>query len=365
MISGGPGRKRRVTSGRAIRGRGRGRGVQGNSSDDDAKRTRISKAMSWALRHGADELRLPMAPDGFVAVDALLAALARGSRALTGVSLADVERIVTECPKQRFALSRTGAGAGGGALRIRANQGHTLRRVHDEALLTRVRGAAEAPVCVHGTYERAWRGPTGIATAGLSRMARNHVHFATGLPGEDGVRSGMRGDVQLLIYVDVGAAMAAGLEFLRSQNGVLLCAGDARGIISPRFFHKVMRVSDGTELLLQCAAAATAAPAAASGAAPTPALDPNDTKKLKELKPAQMKDQLKARGLSTQGNKKELFARLLEACEISVAGGGGGAWRPRFAAGPPLAPAVRGHGASTGRDRGRGGLGRGSQGGGR
>lgn len=43
-------------------------------------------------------------------------------------------------------------------------------------------------------------------------------------------------------------------------------------------------------------------------------LDPKDIKK---LKPAQMKDQLKARGLSTQGNKKELLARLLEACKIS------------------------------------------------
>ena len=34
------------------------------------------------------------------------------------------------------------------------------------------------------------------------------------------------------------------------------------------------------------------------------------------MKPAQMKDQLKARGLSTQGNKKDLLARLLEACKI-------------------------------------------------
>merc|ERR1712100_1002465 len=45
-------------------------------------------------------------------------------------------------------------------------------------------------------------------------------------------------------------------------------------------------------------------------------LDGLDPKDIKKMKPAQMKDQLKARGLSTQGNKKDLLARLLEAYKI-------------------------------------------------
>ena len=37
----------------------------------------LSKAMSWALRHGAAKLQLPLRPDGFVPVTALLRALER------------------------------------------------------------------------------------------------------------------------------------------------------------------------------------------------------------------------------------------------------------------------------------------------
>ena len=38
-----------------------------------------------------------------------------------------------------------------------------------------------------------------------------------------------------------------------------------------------------------------------------------DKRKVKKMKPAQLKEELKLRGLSTQGNAKELVARLTEA----------------------------------------------------
>jgi RNA:NAD 2'-phosphotransferase (TPT1/KptA family) len=43
-------------------------------------------------------------------------------------------------------------------------------------------------VCVHGTTEKAW---DIIQKEGLKPMTRNHIHFATGLPKEDGVISGL------------------------------------------------------------------------------------------------------------------------------------------------------------------------------
>ena len=79
-------------------------------------------------------------------------------------------------------------------------------------------------------------------------MRRNHVHFAVGLPGTSGVISGMRGDVELLVYVDVAAAMVAGLQFFISSNNVVLCAGDDQGLIAPRFFSRVVRTSDGSQM---------------------------------------------------------------------------------------------------------------------
>jgi hypothetical protein len=43
-------------------------------------------------------------------------------------------------------------------------------------------------VCVHGTYTKLM---DQIWEQGLKRMKRNHIHFATGLPEDDGVISGM------------------------------------------------------------------------------------------------------------------------------------------------------------------------------
>lgn len=43
-------------------------------------------------------------------------------------------------------------------------------------------------VCINGT---SMNNLNSILRSGLKRMGRNHVHFATGLPTEDGVISGM------------------------------------------------------------------------------------------------------------------------------------------------------------------------------
>jgi hypothetical protein len=42
---------------------------------------------------------------------------------------------------------------------------------------------------------------------------------------------------------------------------------------------------------------------------------PLDPREIKKMKPPVLKDHLKKRGLSTQGNKNDLCARLLEACK--------------------------------------------------
>lgn len=69
---------------------------------------------------------------------------------------------------------------------------------------------------------------------GLSRMNRNHIHLAQGVPG-DAVISGMRNSAQVLIYINLPLALASGLKFFISANGVVLCEGP----ISPQFFSRV------------------------------------------------------------------------------------------------------------------------------
>ena len=43
-------------------------------------------------------------------------------------------------------------------------------------------------------------------------MTRNHIHFAAGEPGDDGVISGMRKTADIKIYIDIPRAMAEGLK---------------------------------------------------------------------------------------------------------------------------------------------------------
>lgn len=60
---------------------------------------------------------------------------------------------------------------------------------------------------VHGTYHSAL---AYIKSQGLSHMSRNHIHFSPYEPGDSRIISGLRGNVQVLIYVDVDRAIAGG-----------------------------------------------------------------------------------------------------------------------------------------------------------
>jgi len=166
-----------------------------------------------------------MGPDGFVMLDELLANVPY----LEPFTQGAVEECVRLCEKQRFSIESRG-----GVKYIRANQGHTMNRVEDAALLERVESPEEVPVCIHGTYRKC-RAP--IERDGLSAMKRNHIHFAVGLPGEGGVISGMRSSSEVICKLDIAKAMADGIEFFRSENDVILTRGvDNSGILPPTYF---------------------------------------------------------------------------------------------------------------------------------
>ncbi|KAJ3034668.1 hypothetical protein HDV00_004807 [Rhizophlyctis rosea] len=94
---------------------------------------------------------------------------------------------------------------------------------------------SQIPVVVHGTYRRFW---PSIAREGLKPMSRQHIHFASGKFGEEGVISGMRKTCDLFIYVDVKQALDDGIKFQRSANGVILTSG-LNGVLPPKYFLKV------------------------------------------------------------------------------------------------------------------------------
>jgi 2'-phosphotransferase len=148
---------------------------------------------------------------------------------------------------------------------IRANQGHSIK-VDVEGLLTPITVAAgNVPeTVVHGTDESAWR--LILKSGGLRRMGRNHIHFASGLPAgfkslaidsasaeekeAAPVISGMRKNSSVLVYIDIQAAIEAGINFYISENGVILTEGNEQGFLSYEFFKRVeSRKKDGGVLM--------------------------------------------------------------------------------------------------------------------
>ena len=147
----------------------------------------LGRAVIHLLRHSAKRVGLPISVDGWVPVAAVLSHLNYGWQGRPYDEV-EVRELVATNDKQRFSL-RVHADE----LQIRANQGHTMHEISVE--LTELAGDSLPSQALHGTYYQAW--PSICSRGGLSRMKRNHVHLARGLPGESGVISGMRSSCEV------------------------------------------------------------------------------------------------------------------------------------------------------------------------
>nr|XP_048313940.1 tRNA 2'-phosphotransferase 1 isoform X2 [Myodes glareolus] len=190
----------------------------------------LSKALSYVLRHGALKLGLPMRTDGFVPLRSLLQLPQFHS-----FSVEDVQRVVDTNGKQRFALQPGEPSTGP---LIRANQGHSLQ-VPELELMPLETPQALPLMLVHGTFWRHW---PSILLKGLSCQGRAHIHLASGLPGDPGVISGMRPNCDVAVFIDGPLALADGIPFFRSANGVILTPGDADGFLLPKYFKEALQL---------------------------------------------------------------------------------------------------------------------------
>jgi len=202
----------------------------------------LSRSLSWALRHHAPSLGLKMSSDGYVPVDDLLTC---GHPRFCSWTEEDVRRVVANNSKQRYSLKNDNV------LCIRANQGHSIPGIKCEELLTPIspEELAALETIVHGTYRHSWL--KHIQHEGLSRMKRNHIHFASGLPdGNEEVISGMRRTSEIYVFVDGGLCARDGIRFFRSDNGVILTAGLEGGMLPPLYFSKVLDAKTGDRLFV-------------------------------------------------------------------------------------------------------------------
>jgi 2'-phosphotransferase len=195
----------------------------------------LSKALSRLLRHAAIEEGVPITSDGWMKAADAIAHLNRGKKRFSEEMLG---RVIEGNDKQRFGLRR----GTHGAVEIRANQGHSMPGIVVD--MTELTVATAPATALHGTYYKAWRL---IKEGGLNKMSRQHIHMARALPGESGVISGMRSSCELVVHVDVHAAIAAGIKFFESANGVILTAG-IDGVLPPAFFASVTDRKSGAQI---------------------------------------------------------------------------------------------------------------------
>jgi len=105
-------------------------------SDNDM--TRLSKSLSYILRHGGIKENLPIRSDGFLPVSEL-----QKNHKFKNLSLSTLKELVLLNDKQRFTLQVID-----GSYMIRANQGHSINVDVDMEKIIDPTGIT----CVHGTY---------------------------------------------------------------------------------------------------------------------------------------------------------------------------------------------------------------------
>jgi len=165
---------------------------------DDIK---LSKFLSFVLRHDPEAIRLALDSQGWAGIDELIA---KANAAGTKFDRDDLLRVVAESDKKRFSLSPDRD-------RIRAAQGHS---VSVELGLA----AREPPqLLYHGT---AVRFVESIRSGGLKPQSRQQVHLS--VDEKTAERVGQRHGKPHIFRIDAAAMHARGFKFYRADNGVWL-----------------------------------------------------------------------------------------------------------------------------------------------
>jgi putative RNA 2'-phosphotransferase len=163
--------------------------------------TRLSKFLSYVLRHAPEEISLALDEGGWVATDELIAKARAHGQDLTSDILRE---IVATNDKKRFILSPDG-------MRIRAAQGHSV------AVDLELAPVDPPAVLYHGTAASVL---DSILAEGLKPQTRRHVHLSA--DPETARKVGMRHGKPVILLVAADRMRNDGLLFYRADNGVWL-----------------------------------------------------------------------------------------------------------------------------------------------
>lgn len=173
---------------------------------------RISKRLSFWLRHKPEDAGLVVDPSGWTDAEAVVAELAKRDQAIT---LADLERVVATSDKGRFEFSADQS-------LIRARQGHSIPVSLDWPVTT------PPDLLYHGTVDRFL---DAIFAEGLRPMNRHDVHLSPDI--ETATKVGARRGKPVILKVAASNMVRAGHEFRLTGNQVWLAE-----IVPPEFIEQ-------------------------------------------------------------------------------------------------------------------------------
>ncbi|HBE16965.1 MAG TPA: RNA 2'-phosphotransferase [Cyanobacteria bacterium UBA11149] len=167
----------------------------------DNRLVKISKYLSYHLRHHPDKIGISLAPGGWVDVDELLDASRRDS---FYISRTELNEVVAHNDKQRFSFDETDT-------KIRANQGHSVE------IDLQLSAAIPPDALYHGTGQKTVKS---ILQEGLRKMSRHHVHLSPDLATAKKV--GARHGSPVVFTINTLAMQRDNYTFYCSDNGVWL-----------------------------------------------------------------------------------------------------------------------------------------------
>ena len=168
----------------------------------EKQKIRIGRKLSLVLRHQPEAIGITLDKNGWANVDELLRAM-RSNR--TPLTKADLVEIVETNDKKRYSFDKH-------QLRIRANQGHSLKDVDVE-----LEPATPPTTLYHGTATRFLEA---IRKEGLKSRSRQHVHLS--LDRYTATQVGARHGKVVILTVKSIEMAENGHVFYQSVNGVWL-----------------------------------------------------------------------------------------------------------------------------------------------
>jgi putative RNA 2'-phosphotransferase len=168
-----------------------------------SEQTKISKFLSYVLRHKPDAIGLQLDSNGWADIDELISK-ANDSGELEALSIEQLKEVVADSDKQRFIISDEDN-------KIRANQGHSIK------IDLQLKGVTPPETLYHGTAERFMEN---INRDGLKPGERHHVHLSADIDTANAV--GQRYGKPVILKIKALLMHQQGFKFFLSENGVWL-----------------------------------------------------------------------------------------------------------------------------------------------